>query len=64
MVKPCMLPFKYNDKTMNACVYINTNRITGAICPIEKPNGNWFGENKWGYCDIKPNGNCDYTDGK
>ena len=64
MVKPCMLPFKYDGKTMNMCITFYTIRITGSICPIEKPNGTWFQEDLWGYCLLKPRGNCDQTDGK
>ena len=59
-----MLPFKYNDKTMNMCITINKRRISGSICPVENPNGTWFEEGKWGYCMLKPDGNCDETDGK
>jgi len=61
MVKPCMLPFKYNDKTMDMCITLDTITIAGSICPIENPNGTWFEEDKWGYCLLKPVGNCDAT---
>ena len=64
MVKPCMLPFRYNNKTMKKCIIINEGRVTGSICPVENPNGSWLKEGKWGYCDTKPEGNCDETKGK
>jgi len=64
MVKPCKLPFKYNNKTMNMCIRLETIRISGAICPVDKPNETWFEEDLWGFCLLKPEGNCDETDGK
>ena len=64
MVRPCMLPFRYNDTTIDKCIIITKGRIEGPICPFENPNGTWLKDGKWGYCNRKPEGNCDVTDGK
>ena len=71
MTLPCIFPFTYENVTYTKCVgNFLFPRLEGeqGICPVVvmggDPFGNWY-ENKtqWGYCELKPRGMCEKTEG-